>query len=94
MSLYLLRHHQVPGWQALSSMLMLGMVEIYQLLIFSAIGTFLFTARVVELSMLPLDVIFPFHALAAVYLPIHGWLFKGANASIGRSLNADFLRVS
>ena len=86
MSLYLLRHHQVPGWQALSSMLMLGMVEIYQLLIFSAIGTFLFTARVVEASsMLPLDVIFPsLFALAAVYLPIHGWLFKGANASIGR----------
>ncbi len=86
MSLYLLRHHQVPGWQALSSMLMLGMVEIYQLLIFSAIGTFLFTARVVEAStMLPLDVIFPsLFALAAVYLPIHGWLFKGANASVGR----------
>ncbi|MEK9588779.1 MAG: hypothetical protein VW349_10095 [Gammaproteobacteria bacterium] len=86
MSLYLLRHHQVPGWQALSSMLMLGMVEIYQLLIFSAIGTFLFTARVVEAStMLPLDVIFPsLFALAAVYLPIHGWLFKGANARVGR----------
>ena len=86
MSLYLLRHHQVPGWQALSSMLMLGMVEIYQLLIFSAIGTFLFTAQVVEAStLLPLDVIFPgLFGLAAVYLPVHGWLFKGANASVGR----------
>ena len=86
MSLYLLRHHQVPGWQALSSMLMLGMVEIYQLLIFSAIGTFLFTAQVVEAStLLPLDVIFPaLFGLAAVYLPVHGWLFKGANAGVGR----------
>ena len=34
MSLYLLKRHQVPGWEALSSMLMLGLMEVYQLLVF------------------------------------------------------------
>ncbi|MEQ8662087.1 MAG: hypothetical protein RLW62_14820, partial [Gammaproteobacteria bacterium] len=38
-TLYLWRRHAVPGWQALSSMLLLGMMEVYQLLLFSALGT-------------------------------------------------------
>lgn len=37
-TLYLWRRHGVPAWEALSSMVMLGMMEIYQLLMFSAIG--------------------------------------------------------
>lgn len=86
MSLYLLRHHRVPGWQALSSMLMLGMVEIYQLLLFSAAGTWFFYERVSDASkLLPLDVIFPvLFMVAAAYLPIHGWLFKGRGAKTGK----------
>lgn len=86
MSLYLLRHHQVPGWQALSSMLMLGIVEIYQLLFFSAVGTWFFYERVSAASqLLPLDVIFPIlFVVAAVYLPVHGWLFKGKGALSGK----------
>lgn len=44
MTLYLLKRHQVPGWQALSSMLMLGLMEIYQLLLFSSVGVVLFLA--------------------------------------------------
>ena len=38
MSQYLLRRYRVPGWQALSSMILLGLMEVYQLLAFSAIG--------------------------------------------------------
>ena len=37
MSLYLLKRHKVPGWQALSTMVMMGLMEIYQLLLFSAL---------------------------------------------------------
>jgi hypothetical protein len=46
MSVYLLRRHEVPGWQALSSMIFLGVVEIYQLLVFSSVGVFLYAELV------------------------------------------------
>ena len=36
MSLYLLRRYKVPGWEAISTMVVLGICEIYQLLIFSS----------------------------------------------------------
>ena len=79
MSLYLLRRHQVPGWAALSSMIFLGVMEIYQLLIFSSIGVLLGFEVVVEASsMLPLDVILPtVFIVAAIYLPIHIAYFRG-----------------
>ena len=69
MSLYLLRRHQVPGWEALSSMIFLGVMEIYQLLIFSSIGVLLGFEVVVEASsLLPLAVILPtVFIVAAVY---------------------------
>lgn len=78
MSLYLLRHHKVPGWQALSSMILLGLMEVYQLLIFSAAGVALNFHLVQEAStLLPLDVILPaVMAVAAIYLPLHIAYFR------------------
>ena len=78
-TLYLWKRHQVPAWQALSSMVMLGMMEIYQLLAFSALGVFLYFELVeAASSQLPLDSILPgVFALAACYLPIHILYFRG-----------------
>ena len=78
-SLYLWRRHQVPGWQALSSMVLLGMMEIYQLLIFSAIGVYLYFDLVeAASSQLPLNKILPAVFIsAAIYLPIHILYFRG-----------------
>ena len=79
MTLYLYRRHNVPGWEALSSMLILGLMEIYQLLFFSAIGVFLFYGMVQDAStLLPLDRILPaVFTVAALYLPIHIAYFRG-----------------
>ena len=78
MSLYLLRRYRVPGWQALSSMILLGLMEVYQLLAFSAIGVAANFHLVREAStLLPLDVILPTAmAIAAVYLPLHILYFR------------------
>ncbi len=78
MSLYLLRRYQVPGWQALSSMILLGLMEVYQLLAFSAIGVAANFDLVQEAStLLPLDVILPSAmVLAAIYLPLHIAYFR------------------
>ncbi len=79
MSLYLLRRHDVPGWEALSSMIFMALVEIYQLLFFSAIGVFLYNELVQQAStQLPLNLILPgVFALALAYLPIHLLYFSG-----------------
>ena len=79
MSLYLLRRHDVPGWEALSSMIFLGIMEIYQLLIFSSVGVLLGFELVVEASsILPLDVILPAVFIGAfIYLPLHIAYFRG-----------------
>ena len=78
MSLYLLRRYRVPGWQALSSMILLGLMEVYQLLAFSAIGVAANFQLVREAStLLPLDVILPtVMVIAAVYLPLHILYFR------------------
>ena len=78
MSLYLLRHYKVPGWQALSSMILLGLMEVYQLLMFSGVGVALNFHLVQEAStLLPLDVILPtVMAVAALYLPLHIAYFR------------------
>ena len=78
MSLYLLRRHRVPGWQALSSMILLGLMEIYQLLLFSGIGVAADFDLVRKAStVLRLDVILPaVMGLAAVYLPLHIAYFR------------------
>lgn len=79
MSLYLLRRYEVPVWQALSSMIMLGMVEIYQLLIFSALGVFLYFDLVEAASTaLPLPtILISVFSLAACYFPLHLAYFSG-----------------
>lgn len=79
MTLYLGRRHGVPLWEALSSMILLGMMEIYQLLVFSAIGVVLFFGVVEAAStMLPLDRILPAVFIgAAIYLPLHIAYFRG-----------------
>lgn len=79
MSLYLWRRHQVPAWEAVSSMVLLGMMEIYQLLAFSALGTIAYYAMVRSAStVLPLDRILPaVFVLAALYFPLHYAYFSG-----------------
>lgn len=79
MSLYLLRRHEVPGWEALSSMIFLGIVEIYQLMFWSAVGIVLRYDLLVDASeMLPLDVILPaVFVAAAIYAPVHLAYFSG-----------------
>ncbi len=87
MSLYLLRRHGVPGWEAVSSMIMLGMVEIYQLLIFSCIGVILYYQLVVDAStLLPLSTILPVvFIITAMYFPLHVLFFSG-KFSVGERL--------
>lgn len=72
-TLYLWRRHTVPAWQALSSMVLLGMMEVYQLLLFSAVGTLLYFDLVVAASTtLPLSMILvAAFAIAALYFPLH-----------------------
>jgi hypothetical protein len=79
MSLYLYRRHNVAGWQIISSMIFLGLVEVYQLLIFASIGV-MANFQVVEQasSLIALDKIIPAVLIgAAIYLPIHILYFRG-----------------
>ncbi len=84
MSLYLFRRHGVSAWEAISCMLLLGIMEIYQLLFFSSVGV-VFGYEVVQAAStrLALDVILPSVFIgAAIYLPLHiayfrGYLLKG-----------------
>ena len=84
MSLYLLRRYRVPGWQALSSMILLGLMEVYQLLAFSAIGVAANFQLVREAStLLPLDVILPtVMTVAALYLPLHILYFRTGSGGL------------
>ncbi len=79
MSLYLYRRYGVPAWQAVSSMLLLGLMEIYQLLLFSSVGVLTGYEVVRAASVrLPLDVILPAVFIGAVvYLPLHIAYFRG-----------------
>jgi len=78
-ALYLYKRNKVPGWEVGSSMILLGMVEIYQLFLFSAIGVALRFDLVERAStQLPLDRILPgFYGLAAIYLAFHALYFSG-----------------
>ena len=80
MSLYLLQRYKVPVWKAISSMILLGIVEIYQLLLFSAIGVFLYYDLVNEAStMLPLTTILgSVYLVAFLYFPFHILYFNGS----------------
>ncbi len=81
MSLYLLRRYDVPVWQAVSTMILLGMVEIYQLLLFSALGVFIYFELVVsaaDQSELPLlTILISVYVVALVYFPLHLLYFRG-----------------
>ena len=84
MSLYLLKTYEVPGWRALSSMIFLGLIEIYQLLLFSAIGVAANFDLVREAStVLPLSVILPsIMVVAALYLPVHIAYFRTGSGGL------------
>ncbi|MFP6815317.1 MAG: hypothetical protein VB948_15735 [Pseudomonadales bacterium] len=79
MSLYLYRRYRVPGLAAISSMLLLGLMEIYQLLLFSSVGVFYgFDVVRAASSVFRLDVILPsVFCAACVYLPLHIAYFRG-----------------
>ncbi len=79
MSIYLYKRYKVPGWEAVSSMIFLGMVEIYQLLIFSAIGVFLYTELVQAAStQIPLyRILTGVFLFALLYFPFHVFYFSG-----------------
>ena len=79
MSLYLAKRHEVPGWQALSTMIYLGLMEVCQLLFFACLGFVIHFDSIKQASsMLPLDLILPaLFISAAVYLPLHIAYFRG-----------------
>ena len=79
MSLYLLRRYEVPGWKAVSTMVMLGIVEIYQLLLFSAVGVLFYFELVVEASTsLPLPkIMIGVFVFSFAYFPFHIAYFSG-----------------
>ncbi len=80
MALYLKRRNGVPGWEVGSSMVLIAIAELYQLLSFSALGTVLNFDRIRQASSLPgalpLDLILPaVFGVAAVYAGVHLWFF-------------------
>ena len=95
MSLYLAKRHDVPGWQALSTMVMLGLMEIYQLLFFSGIGVLLYYELVQEASIqIRLDLILPaVFAGAVCYLPLHILFFRGAFGAFPKVRDAQIFRA-
>ena len=95
MSLYLAKRHDVPGWQALSTMVMLGLMEIYQLLFFSGIGVLIYYELVQQASsQIRLDLILPtVFALAVCYLPIHILFFRGVFGDFPKIRDAQIFRA-
>lgn len=95
MSLYLAKRHDVPGWQALSTMVMLGLMEIYQLLFFSGIGVLIYYDLVQQASsQIRLDLILPtVFALAVCYLPIHILFFRGVFGDFPKIRDAQIFRA-
>src|SRR5262245_36652531 len=79
MSLYLNRSHRVPVLEGISSMILLGVMEIYQLLIFSAVGVFGHLDMVqTASSAVALDRILIWtYVGAALYAPLHLLYFSG-----------------
>ena len=95
MTLYLLRRHKTPGWETLSTMIFLGLMEIYQLLIFSAIGLIYYFEYVVEASrLLPLDVILPtVFVTAFILLMLWNAFFRGLFLKHSNIRNHRYLRA-
>lgn len=92
---YLWRRHQVPAWQAVSSMVLLGLLEVYQLLLFSAVGTALYFDLVRAASTaLPLaEILITVFTLAAVYFPLHVAYFRGSLLPNSTLRDAQLLRA-
>jgi len=82
MALYLNRRNGVPGWEIGSTMVLVAIVELYQLLFFSGLGAVIDFENVRKASdlpgALPLDVTLPvLLGLAAIYAPLHLLYFAG-----------------
>ena len=80
MSLYLLRRYKVPGWEALSTMVVLGICEIYQLLIFSSLGVLFYYELLLEAdwSFPVMNILISIFVFAALYAPVHFFIFHRA----------------
>ena len=78
MSLYLLRRYKVPGWEALSTMIFLGICEIYQLLIFSSLGVIFYYEFLLEADWgFPIiRILISIFVFAALYVPVHFFIFN------------------
>ena len=86
MTLYLWKRYEAPGWQVLSTMIFLGLMEIYQLLMFSFLGMLQYFDEIAKASStLPLHMILVgVLVFAVLYLPLHILFFRGY---IGKSIN-------
>ena len=78
MSLYLLQRYKVPGWEAVSTMIFLGICEIYQLLIFSSLGVLFYYEFLLEADWgFPIiRILISIFVFAALYVPIHFFIFN------------------
>ena len=95
MTLYLWKRYEAPGWQVLSTMIFLGLMEIYQLLLFSSIGMLRYYDEIASAS-----VQFPLHTIllvvfvfALVYLPLHILFFRGYYGKRVRIRDHQYLRA-
>ncbi|MFQ5697998.1 MAG: hypothetical protein ACE5IL_06895 [Myxococcota bacterium] len=79
MAVYLHRRFGVPGWEVGSSMVFVAFVELYQLMLFSALGTALHFELVQRASgMLPLDsILLGLFFGASLYAALHLAYFRG-----------------
>ncbi len=95
MTLYLLRRHKTPGWETLSTMIFLGLMEIYQLLMFSVIGLIYYFEYVVAAStLLALDVILPtIFIVAFIFLVFWIAFFRGLFLQHANIRNHRYLRA-
>lgn len=94
-TLYLWKRYSAPGWQVLSTMIFLGLMEIYQLLLFSSVGMLRYYDEIGNLSsQLPLHVILiGVLVFAVIYLPLHILFFRGFIGKQFNLRNHQYLRA-
>ena len=95
MTLYLWKRYEAPGWQVLSTMIFLGLMEIYQLLMFSCFGMLQYYDEIASAStQLPLHIILIGVLIFAVaYLPLHILFFRGYIGKRFNLRNHQYLRA-
>lgn len=95
MTLYLLRRHKTPGWETLSTMIFLGLMEITQLLLFSVIGLIYYFDYVESASkLLPLNVILPIIFISVfIFLVLWIGFFRGLYLKDLNFRNHRYLRA-